>query len=203
MIVVGIDPAQSGAACIVKDKEALVVFEWNTKTRKKQKVYMLSISCKDKDETHTIICICGSELGSHIGSYVTLLREEEEKVFICSEDAYVGRNKKTSLIVAKFAGLIAGATHNYTRSRQKVVWVQPNKWRHELIKVPYFTKREQVKKLSLELVPNVIPTITQHLNKLGVLDHITDAAGVAMWSWNDITLYNPTLYNTNTTNNNK
>lgn len=190
MIIVGIDPASNGAACIIRDKEALIVLEWKCRNRKKGRVYVVSISKMGKDEVDVVECSSGADIGSQIGAYIVMLRKDDEEFYLSSEDAYVGTNKNTAIIVAKFAGMIAGAVYNYTRSSNKVKWVQPNKWRFELLKVPYFTKREFVKKYSLELVPNVIPTITYHLEKLGTLDHITDSAGVAMWAWNDIERYN-------------
>tara|TARA_B100000282_G_scaffold74423_1_gene50972 strand:- start:7053 stop:7640 length:588 start_codon:yes stop_codon:yes gene_type:complete len=190
MIVVGIDPASNGAACIVKNEVAQVVFEWKCRNRKNGRVYVVSISCIGKDEVVAVECKSGADIGSQIGAYVVLLKEDNEEFYLSSEDAYVGTNKNTAIIVAKFAGMIAGSVHNYTRSLNRVLWVQPNKWRFELLKVPYFTKREQVKKYSLDLVPKKIPTISYHINKLGRLDHITDSAGVAMWAWNSITRYN-------------
>jgi len=192
MIVVGIDPASNGAACIIKDQEAKIVFEWKCRNRKKGKVYVVSISNLNKDEIDIVECKSGADIGSQIGAYLVLLKEEDEEFYLCSEDAYVGTNKHTAIIVAKFAGMIVGSVHNYTRCLNRVLWVQPNKWRHELIKVPYFTKREKVKKYSLDLVPKKIPTISNHINKLGVYDHITDSAGVGMWAWNSLTIYKTT-----------
>ena len=190
MIVVGVDPASNGAACIIKDKEAKVVFEWKCRKRKIGKVYVLSISQIGTDEIHSIDCSNGADIGSHIGSYVVLLKEEDEEFYLCSEDAYVGSNNRTAIIVARFSGMITGSLHNYTRSLHRVIWVQPNKWRKELLNVPYFTKREQAKQYSLDLVPKKIPTINHHLEKLGILDHITDSAGIGMWAWDQIERYN-------------
>ena len=186
MIVVGIDPASNGAATILKDKVAQIVFEWKCRNRKAGRVYVLSISTYGSDEKTVIDCKCGADIGAQIGAYVLLLKEEDELFYLCSEDAYVGSNNRTAIIVSRFAGMIAGSVHNYTRSLNRVMWVQPNKWRKELISVPYFTKREVVKKYSLEYVPKKVPTVDHHLAVLGTYDHITDSAGVAMWAWNEI-----------------
>ena len=54
-------------------------------------------------------------------------------------------------------------------------------WRHKVLRLNPFTKREQAKNASLKLLPSMIGGLDKVLIKLGRYDHITDAAGVAYW----------------------
>ncbi len=190
MIVIGIDPASDGSACIMRQKNVLVSIAWSRKTRSKNKVkykiHDVSISIYGDDEIKKVQCKTGADIGAQIGAYVTLCKQsDDEPLIIASEDAYIGRNKHTGIVVARFAGLVVGALHCYTRAQTNIVWVKPTVWRWNVIRLKPATKREQCKIASLKYVPTKAPTVNQHLDKLGKLDHITDATGVALYAYNE------------------
>ena len=185
MITIGIDPAQSGAAAILDEEKAVAVLSWRTRTRKKKKVYEITIT--RNGGKNTFIVGSAAEIGSEIACAALSLCIGEKKAFSVScEDAYFGKSAKTSIIVARFAGLIAGAccstiaaaTQNPTTLR----WIKAASWRNKLFKLSHWANREQAKKASLAFVPQLLPSIKEHLQQQGELDHITDAAGVALWS---------------------
>ena len=152
MFTIGIDPAQSGASCLVwsnnECKEALCVVSWKPRTRNKKKVYELTITNTSNMGTHhaSVIVEDASEIGATIARIAVDRMKEfpnDTTVQVCCEDAYFGKSAKTSIIVARFAGLISGAC------------------------IATFTA-------------NLIQT--EQIQQQGKLDHITDATGVALWS---------------------
>ena len=194
MITIGIDPAQSGAACIFRGEEAKTVISWRARTRKKKKVYELCVTetlwdrtiCDELDK-ETFIVGSAQEIGSEIAcAALRLSLGEHESFAVCCEDAYFGKSAKTSIIVARFAGLITGACcATITAGKHKpteLKWVKAASWRNKLFKLSHWANREQAKKASLEFVPLLAPSINEHLQQQGKLDHITDAAGVGLWS---------------------
>ena len=77
--------------------------------------------------------------------------------------------------------MVVGAVHCFSRAQQSVLWVKPNVWRSKVIQLKAGTKREQCKAASLKFIPMKAQTTIEHLDKLGQLDHITDAIGVALY----------------------
>lgn len=187
MLVIGIDPASDGSACIIRDNVALVSVSWSRKRRQKNKVayttHLVDISIYGDPQTQSMQCKTGADIGAQIGAYLTLLRaDEDEPFYIASEDAYVGKNSNSAIVVARFAGMIVGALHNYTRANVAVHWIKPSKWQSAILKVPFKAKREERKRRSLRTIPILVESATDHLDKLGQLDHITDAIGIALYS---------------------
>lgn len=187
MLVIGIDPASDGSACIMRETNVLMSLAWSRKIRTKNKVkyavYDCNVSILGNDEKQHFQCKSGPDIGAQIGAYLTMLKHDDDEPFlIACEDAYIGINKATGLIVAKFAGMIVGAVHCFARAEQRVVWVKPNTWRLQVIRLKPGTKREQCKAASLRYIPMKAQTANEHLDKLGQLDHITDAIGVALYA---------------------
>ena len=187
MMTIGIDPASDGSACIIRDNVVLMSLSWSRKRRQKNKqvytIHLVDISILGDDKIMSMQCKTGADIGAQIGAYVTLLRNDEnEPFYIASEDAYVGKNSNSAIVVARFAGLIVGALHNYTRANVSVTWIKPSKWQTAILKVPFRAKREERKRRSLKYIPNLAQGVDQHLDKLGQLDHITDAVGIALYA---------------------
>mgnify|MGYP001468277149 CR=1 FL=1 len=191
MITIGIDPAQSGAACIFREEEVKTVISWRSRTRKKQKVYELTITEARLDglvgSPYSFIVGSAQEIGSEIAcAALRLCIGEDINFSVCCEDAYFGKSAKTSIIVARFAGLITGACcATITAGKKKpthLQWIKAASWRNALFKLSHWANREQAKKASLSYIPQLAPTIKKHLQQQGDLDHITDAAGVALWA---------------------
>lgn len=187
MLTIGIDPASDGSACIIRDNIVLMSLSWSRKRRQKNKqvytIHLVDISLYGDPQTKSMQCKTGADIGAQIGAYVTLLRNDEnEPFYIASEDAYVGKNSNSAIVVARFAGMIVGALHNYTRASLSVSWIKPSKWQTAILKIPFRAKREERKRRSLHYIPNMATGVDQHLDKLGQLDHITDAVGIALYA---------------------
>ena len=60
-------------------------------------------------------------------------------------------------------------------------YVRANTWRSVVLGINKRLGREQLKKISLNDIPKILPSLKKHLDILGHFDHITDAAGIALW----------------------
>ena len=181
MIYIGIDPAQSGAAVIVDKRNVVACFSWKTRIRNKQKVYELK--CSMKNLTTTLIVKAPPFIGKEIANACKGLYDASIPICIACEDAYLGKSPKTSIIVARFSGIIVGAT--YASLDQYVItscWAKATTWRKTMLNLNHFSTRVQAKKASIGYIPHLIPSINPHLKAHGLLDHITDACGVALWA---------------------
>jgi len=98
---------------------------------------------------------------------------------IAIEDCYFHRNPKTTIMLARFGTAVSAPLQ--IKCGFEPVYVNPSEWRKLVIGAKTRTKREQAKKLSLHHLPLLLPDLEHHLRLLGKYDHITDAAGIALW----------------------
>ena len=190
-IIVGIDPAQSGSivALVLSGDRAILLFcvAWKKVTRQKRKFYKVDIFSYDQNYETSILCEHPAMISKKVND---LLCEhtyqfnkiiEDLRLSIAIEDAYVGRSAKTGIGVAKFAGRIVGVIEGYLN--REAMWTSAGGWRKVVLDLPHFTKREECKKASIERIPAMVEGLPIALRKLGKLDHITDASGIALWSY--------------------
>ena len=187
MNIVGVDPAVKGAVTMMNvDGDILGLYFWKSCTRNKVKVYKVSYCNKVGDRF-----VYDERILPSMGTIGVFLSKEAHRVcgngyFLACEDAYVGRNKKTSIIVARNAGRICGPLETHAHNH-KPEFVKANVWRRSVIGTKSSTKRHSdgenkgTKELSLELVPQKVLDLPEILDKLGHEDDITDSAGVAFW----------------------
>ena len=89
---------------------------------------------------------------------------------------------QAGLRVARLSGeIIGGLSSTVSYKIDCVRWIMATKWRGAVLQIPPFTRRDRCKEVSLCHIPVLVPTINEHLAIHGRLDHITDAAGVALW----------------------
>jgi len=162
MNVVGCDPATAGAVTMMKpDGGILAVYHWKRCTRNKVKVFKVSYCNLINGKF-----VYDERIMPSMGVIGVFLSKEAHRVcgpgyLLAVEDAYVGRNKKTSIIVARNAGRICGPleahAHNHTPE-----FVKANVWRKSVIGTKASTKRHTegdklgTKELSLLLVPEKV-----------------------------------------------
>ena len=103
-----------------------------------------------------------------------------QPVSLACEDAYLGRNPRTVIVVARASGMLMGPMEALLKLDTR--WVRAADWRNIVLGLPPATKREVAKSASLRLMPARCPGTGAVLAVAGELDHITDAAGVAEWS---------------------
>lgn len=172
----GIDPASDGAA-ILLNEDGIVVFSvlWKKVRRKKQVRFDLRMyNLKTKK-----MLMCQPKRFSEIGSIIADAITPFENILLASEDSYFRPNPKVTITVSRLSGLIVGPIENYLDINCE--WIKASMWRHKVLRLNPFTKREQAKNASLKLLPSMIGGLDKVLIKLGRYDHITDAAGVAYW----------------------
>lgn len=186
MLVIGIDPASDGSACILHNDVVIVSIAWQRKRTTKKGLTKIThnttISFFESNKIMTLQCDTGACIGAHIGASINLFKTNDEPIYIACEDAYVGKNNNTAIFVARFAGMIVGALHNYLNQNIPVHWIKPHTWQSAILKVSSKDKREQRKEKSLKYIPMFIPTAKNHLDNIGNFDHITDAIGIAMYA---------------------
>lgn len=175
-MIIGIDPASEGAVMAMVQKEVLFVASWRKRTRQKKQVYELTISVL----CNTVVLMCNNkvQLCKKISLHLLQIADGHDVTIAC-EDAYVGKSAKTSIIVARFAGMITGAIAAKLDC-QDVHWYKAIEWRKSLFGLSPYTKRSKSKEASVKYVPALLPSIKKHLSIHGELDHITDACGVAL-----------------------
>lgn len=177
-IYLGIDPAKEGAAVAICKGKALFALLW--KPIRKQKITFYSLRLMDVEGYSVVMANCRrlSEIGKFIGE-IDMLKNKE--VVLSLEDAYYKPNPKVTISVSKTAGMIAAPieiAHNIDSH-----WVKASVWRHKVLRLNPFTKREQAKHASLKLIPSIVSGMDMVLHKIGNYDHLTDAAGVAYWAY--------------------
>ena len=187
MNVVGVDPAVKGAVTMMNPQgELLAVYFWKSCTRNKHKVYKVSYCNKIAGKY-----VYDERILPSMGTIGVFLSKEAHRVcgngyLLACEDAYVGRNKKTSIIVARNAGRICGPLEAHAHNHAPE-FVKANVWRRSVIGSKASTKRHSegdvkgTKELSLEIVPQKVVDLSEIMATLGSEDDITDSAGVALW----------------------
>lgn len=173
--IIGIDPANDGALVVLVGKSIPIVFLWKKVTRKKKKVFQVSVSLQHTNVVQSKICRTASHIGQFISSFSQLSRVGGISV----EDCYLARNVKTTISLARFAGSISAPL--VVKCGFDPIYVKPTEWRKVVLGMNNRTKREQAKDASLRFMPKIIPSINHHLKNLGNYDHITDALGIAVW----------------------
>lgn len=96
------------------------------------------------------------------------------------EAAFVHRNAKTGLHIARTAGRIDAGIQLALKVPLPCREVLPSAWR-TAIGLPTAADREEAKALALLHVPTLLPDLVPYLDLLGRdCDHIADAAGIAL-----------------------
>ena len=172
----GIDPASDGAA-ILLDEDGVVALSilWKKIRRKKQVRFELRMY----NPVTNKMMLCQPKRFSEIGKVIAEAITPFENILIASEDSYFRPNPKVTITVSRLSGLIVAPIENYLDINCE--WIKASMWRHSVLRLNPFTKREQAKNASLKLLPNMVGGLNKVLNKLGRYDHVTDAAGVAYW----------------------
>ena len=172
----GIDPASDGAAILI-DENGVVALSilWKKVRRKKKPKFEVRVY----DSKSNKMMLCQLERFSAIGKLITEAITPFENILIASEDSYFRPNPKVTITLSRLSGLIVSPIEIYLDIDCE--WIKASMWRHSVLRLNPFTKREQAKNASLKLVPSLVKGLNKVLIKLGRYDHITDAAGIAYW----------------------
>jgi len=171
--IVGVDPANTGAAVVITDDVVTAVALWKPCQVKKKKGFKLQISYSG------IVKELKVRTAAHIGHVFSNMPFLSVCNGLALEDCYVARNPRTAISLARIGGSIAAPLE--VKSGLPAYYVRANKWRSVVLGIGGRLKREQVKKIVLQEIPKKIPSLKKHLDSLGYHDHIADAAGIALW----------------------
>ena len=172
----GIDPASDGAAILI-DNNGVVALSilWKRIRRKNKPRFELRMYNPETNQMK----LCQPKRFSEIGRIIAEAITPFENVFVASEDSYFRPNPKVTITVSRLSGLIVAPIENHLDIECE--WIKASMWRHAVLRLNPFTKREQAKNASLKLIPGLVKGVNKVLLKLGRYDHVTDAAGVAYW----------------------
>lgn len=173
--IVGIDPANQGALVVLQGSTVPLVVLWRKATHKKKPVFKVSYSHLNSNVAKQSMC----RTSAHIGSLVSSIPILSKVNGISVEDCYLARNVKTTISLARFAGSISAPL--VVKTGFNPCYVKPTEWRKLVMGLNQRTNRENAKRLSLSMMPKIVPSINHHLDILGNHDHITDALGIAVW----------------------
>ena len=174
-MILGIDPGGPGAAVLLHKGELCWSVDWRA-SRKGWKARLY----RSGEITHAQL----AGRSSAIGGYLAALLRIDQVVLkgLAVEDVFLHvrhRNVKTVTSLARFGGsvsapieLLTGATAEY---------VQASVWRKSILGISPYTKRAEAKAASLRFIPHLVSGLPRCLAEIGQLDHISDAAGIAIW----------------------
>ena len=197
MMILGIDPAKDGAAVLLNERgEVTDVWSWRYMKRK-QSVYKTLHTYIDSQGHQILHRTTELRDGGTIAKQIGIELSHLQSVQVAIEDAYVNTSHKktdklfkskmnasvqSGLRVARFSGeMIGGLSCHLGYAMSDVSYIMASKWRHQVLRLNPFTKRDVCKEQSLRMIPLLCPTIKPHLEIHGQLDHVTDACGVALW----------------------
>ena len=109
----------------------------------------------------------------------------ETPLHVACEAPHIALNPQSGIQVAITTGKLLGPLEGHAL----ITLIQPNEWRAGVLGIPWKTKREDAKAIALSRLPALLPglqaILTQSAILLGVaenqLDHLTDAAGLAIF----------------------
>ena len=182
----GIDPASEGAAILLDSNGKVVLsFLWKKMRRKKNPIFDLRVYDLESKKMTMYQARRFSDVGQQIANFVGRF----DSISLACEDAYYKPNPKTTIIVSRLSGLIVSPIE--CSLDVDCAWTKASEWRHKVLRLNPFTKRAQAKSASLKLMPSLISNLNLVLHKLGRYDHITDAAGVAYWAYQNAKTLKP------------
>lgn len=180
----GVDPGNPGAAVLLNSDGSLIWAAcWKKLKRKSGAVYRVRVYFAEDAEDPGFIELCVSPRPGKLGQYLKDLtwRMVPAPLLAC-EDAFLHKKTKnvsTVIDLARFSGAVMAPLENLTGSEAR--FVKPITWRHRVLRLGAYTPREQAKRASLTYIPPRVPGLARALEVLGKHDHITDAAGIALW----------------------
>lgn len=99
---------------------------------------------------------------------------------LACEDVFAHpKNARTAIVLARMTGCLM--TRIEIASGEQTAYTLASSWRAQLLRLRANTPREQAKRASLQYLPPLIEGLEEALQALGRYDHVTDAAGVALW----------------------
>lgn len=173
MITIGIDPGAPGAAVALDERGAVVlVLTWRTSRRGFRLDHYSAIGDLPARD---LLPGRPSALGGYLGA---LLFDRQIGRLAC-EDVFLHRNLKTTVTLARFGSGMCGPLEQ--RAGVAVDYVQASTWRAAVLGLRRNTRRAECKAAALRFMPALVPGLDLAMAAVGELDHVADAAGIALW----------------------
>ncbi len=172
---IGIDPGRTGGAVLIDERSRLI---WAASWRPCSVGYRVDVyidNGADQERVHG----SASKLGDYLSSRCVLLGGH--RPLLGCEDVFVHRqrpNVKSSVSLARWSGAVMAPLELLTSS--PTIYAQAAVWRRSILGLSPFTKREAAKAAALRYIPAMVPGLSAALEALGSLDHLADAAGIAL-----------------------
>ena len=189
MRVIGIDPGVPGAAVVLDDLGAVdLVVTWRKCTRGYRLDHYSALGREvvaGVDVTgwrETVDVLPGRP--SALGAYLAGLLSAAPPVAVAVEDVWLGRNLKTTVSLARHGTGTAAALEEL--AGVAAVYVQASTWRAGVLGLRRGTRREQCKAAALRYMPSLCRGLDLAYAAVGELDHVADAAGIALWMQREI-----------------
>ena len=173
---IGVDPGKEGAAVVLLGRSAVAAACWKQVKRQRKSVFEFKLATPEQ-----LVSVEYLPRASAVGqSLCQFLRAFSigESLLAC-EDIFFSKNVRSAVSLARTAGEVVGVLENHLDTKSE--WVMAGEWRYDILGLARNTKREIAKAASLKLLPARVKLLDQILDRVGKLDHVTDAAGVAAW----------------------
>ena len=172
MTVLGIDPGRTGGAVLLDERSRLV---WAASWRPCSVGYRTDLYSEGETASERV-----HGAAAALGAYLVDLLDDARPLLGC-EDVFVHRqrpNVRSSVSLARWSGAIMAPLELLTSS--PAVYYQAAVWRRSILGLSPYTKREAAKAAALRYLPALVPGLDAVLAALGPLDHLADAAGIAL-----------------------
>lgn len=169
--VLGIDPGGPGGAVLLDGRGRLV---WTVSWKANRRGWKLS-TWTGGAVIDDQLAGRASAIGQHLADRVP------GSVLLACEDVFVHRqrpNVRTTVSLARFGGAITAPIEAIAGTSAD--FVQAAVWRRSVLGLSPFTKRSDAKAAALRYIPAMVPGLGAALEALGPLDHLADAAGIAL-----------------------
>ena len=174
-MILGIDPGGPGAAVLLHRGELCWSVDWRaTRSGWKARLY------RGGEITHAQLSMRDSSIGGYLAA---LLRIDQVSLQgLAVEDVFVHgkhKNVRTAVVLARFGAAAAAPIELLTGVSAQ--YVQASEWRASVLGLNRYTKRDQAKAASLQFMPSLVSGLGRCLSSVAQLDHLSDAAGLALW----------------------
>ena len=204
-MILGIDPGKTGGGLLVSHRQAVCAFWWRARKRKGSTVYDLQCCHADGWERRVHPLRAPWEVGIAIRTQLSpTLAPHDGVCTVAAESAHIGRNAHTGIALSRWAGALLAPLESLDPTCA-AAWVEPDEWRAavlsrgwwkatatahgmaahrataERLGCGFMQKREAAKLAALKAVPEHLPNLLDLPIPERALEHVADAAGIALW----------------------
>lgn len=138
MLVLGIDPARTGAGVLVDGAAATAAIHWRTYTASGCRRYSLVCATLTERPPHRERGIRTPwMLGMSIRRWLQPQIITRGPMTLIAESAHIGRNPRTGLALSRWSGALVGPLEDITPDGG-AIWVEPDQWRKQSFRTKWW-----------------------------------------------------------------